>query len=197
MARPKLHDEALRLRLLDRAAELLSSEGPDALSLRRLAADVGTSTTAVYSLFGGKPALLRAVLAEAVRRFGKHLNSVEPSDDPRDDLWRLAMAYRASALADPHMYAVMFHRRMPAVEPAADLPSDDGVDTFAPLVDAVRRGMAAGRLPDGDPVTVATACWATAHGLVSLEIGGFLPEDAGDPEQLFASTVRAVARGWA
>ena len=63
MARPKVHDEVLRGRLLERARTLLSSQGPAALSLRTLAADVGTSTTAVYALFGGKPGLLEALTA--------------------------------------------------------------------------------------------------------------------------------------
>ena len=53
MPRPKVHDAALRLRLLECAGATLSTRGIAALSLRTLAADVGTSTTAVYALFGG------------------------------------------------------------------------------------------------------------------------------------------------
>jgi AcrR family transcriptional regulator len=199
MARPKLHDDALRTRLLDRAAELLSREGQEALSLRRLAKDVQTSTTAVYSLFGGKSALLQAVYGEAFRRFGEHLSTVEPSDDPMRDLQRLSEAYRRSATADPFMYAVLFGRRAPGFEPDPETAPElvQRADaTFAPLVDAVRRGIAAGQLPDEDPVRLAVACWATAHGMVSLEIGGFLPPEAGDAAGLFATAVRAVARGW-
>jgi len=194
MARPKLHDDTLRIRLLDRAAELLSAEGPEALSLRRLATAAGTSTTAVYSLFGGKSALLQAVHEEAFRRFGQHLATVEPSGDPDDDLLRLAHAYRASALDDPHMYAVMFGRRVPGFEPEPAA----GDATFQPLVDAVRRAVESGMPADdaADPVTVAAALWATAHGVVSLEVGGFLPLAAGDPGLLFEQTVTAVARGW-
>jgi AcrR family transcriptional regulator len=206
VGRPKLHDDALRIRLLDRAAELLSEGGPDALSLRRLAGDVGTSTTAVYSLFGGKAGLLQAVYDEAFRRFGEHLATGRPNDGPPNDgppgdgppgdgLWRLALAYRASALDDPHMYAVMFGRRASGFVPNPE-GKERAAATFQPLVDAVRRGIDAGRLPKDDPVTLATACWATAHGLVSLEIGGFLPPEAGDPTKLYGAAVRAVASGW-
>jgi len=195
MGRPKLHDEALRIRLLDRAAELLSGEGPDALSLRRLAADAGTSTTAVYSLFGGKPGLLQAVYDEAFRRLGGHLGAVRPSEDVNDDLRRLAQAYRASALDDPHMYAVMFGRRAPGFEPDPEA-KERATATFQPLVAAVHRGIEAGRLPADDPGMLAAACWATAHGLVSLEIGGFLPPDAGDPARLYGEVLSAVVRGW-
>jgi AcrR family transcriptional regulator len=68
--RPKVHDAALRLRLLECAGATLSTRGLAALSLRTLAADVGTSTTAVYALFGGKPGLLAALHAEAFARLG-------------------------------------------------------------------------------------------------------------------------------
>ena len=70
MPRPKLHDDALRIRLLDTAGAVLTAEGPDALSLRRLAAEAGTSNSVVYSLFGGKPGVLRALFVEAFPRFG-------------------------------------------------------------------------------------------------------------------------------
>ena len=67
-ARPKVHDEVLRDRLRARAAELLSAHGVTGLSLRTLAADVGTSTTAVYALFGGKPGLVKSLVDDAFRR---------------------------------------------------------------------------------------------------------------------------------
>lgn len=107
MGRRKVHDEQLRVRLLDTAGNLLESEGVEALSMRRLAAAAGTSTTAVYSLFGGKPGLLRALLAEAFTRLGVHLDAVAPSDDPLADIQALRRAYRAFATSDPHRYNIM------------------------------------------------------------------------------------------
>ena len=76
MPRPKVHDAALRLRLLECAGTALSTGGLAALSLRTLAAAVGTSTTAVYALFGGKPGLLEALHAEAFSRLGARLCAV-------------------------------------------------------------------------------------------------------------------------
>ena len=57
----------VRRRLVEVAADLLGEEGPAALSARRLAREAGTSTMAVYTHFGGMPALVRAVVAEGSR----------------------------------------------------------------------------------------------------------------------------------
>lgn len=195
MARPKLHNDALRIRLLDTAGSLLTSEGPDALSLRRLAAAAGTSTSAVYALFGGKPGILRALFVEAFTRFGAHMDTVTPSDDPLADILALGRAYRASATADPHLYTVMFGSPVPGFEPA---PQDwaQAEATFTPLLDAVRRAVTAGLLIDADPGLIATALWANVHGLVSLELGAAIPPQAGAPAEVFEAAIRATLDGW-
>lgn len=195
MPRPKVHDEALRLRLLEAAVRTLSEDGPDALSLRKLAAQVGTSTTAVYSLFGGKPGLLEAVFDEAFARFGQRLAAVVLTDDPLGDLRALGDAYRASALAEPHFYQVMFGSSGAAITPGPE-SRERAEATFRPLVDGVRRAMAAGALRPDDPVTVASAMWAAAHGLVSLELRALLPMGATPPEEVYRRSLTAMGLGW-
>ena len=183
------------MRLLDTAGSLLTSDGPDALSLRRLAAAAGTSTSAVYALFGGKPGILRGLFIEAFTRFAAQLNTVRTSDDPLADLRALGHAYRASALANPHLYAVMFGSPVPGFEPT---PEDyaHAETTVTPLLDTVRRAVAAGLLRAANPHLIATALWATAHGLVSLELGRAIPEGAGPPGEVFEAAMRATLDGW-
>src|SRR3954452_23226013 len=108
MARPRVHDEALRARLLAEASILVSKGGGAALTVRHLAHRAGTSSSAVYSLFGSRDDLLRAVGDEAFARFAARLSLVPRTDDPAGDLLNLGLAYRAHALADPHFYRVMF-----------------------------------------------------------------------------------------
>ncbi|WP_051386112.1 TetR/AcrR family transcriptional regulator [Actinokineospora inagensis] len=193
MPRPKTHDLALRVRLLDRAGELLSGEGAAALSLRRLAADVGTSTTAVYSLFGGKPALVRELYVEAFQRLGKRLRAVVPTGDPADDLVRLGIAYRDSALADPHLYSVMFGATVPGFEPD-DTATAQSRAALAPLLDVIRAGTESGVFTDAGG-TMAMACWGLVHGLVSLELCGNLPPDL-DVATTYEHALRANTAGW-
>jgi AcrR family transcriptional regulator len=191
--RPKVHDAALRLRLLECAGATLSTRGLGALSLRTLAADVGTSTTAVYALFGGKPGLLAALHAEAFARLGARLAAVPLGTDPVEDLVALGRAYRDAALADPHFYEVMFGGALPADERwcAAAAP------VLRPVADVVQRASARGVLrPDLDPATLSLALWATLHGLVSLHLRGLLPAEGAAPTTLVEVALRAVVTGW-
>jgi AcrR family transcriptional regulator len=192
--RPRTHDEALRLRLLDRAGVLLSTEGAGALSLRRLAADVGTSTTAVYSLFGGKPALVKELFVEAFHRFGSRLRAVPRTGDPGEDLILLGLAYRRSALADPHLYPIMFANVVPGFEPDEQV-GHEALAALTPLIDAVRAGIEAGVFPRVAATTVVMSCWGLAHGMVSLELNGYAPAEA-DNDAAYERVLRANLAGW-
>ncbi len=173
----------MRRALIERAAELLADGGLAALSIRRLAADVGSSTMAVYTHFGGKDELVAAVVREAFDRLHAELTSVPRTDDPLADLVGTGTAYRRNALANADLYRVMFGLNPlaltdPGVEPPGRSQLDVGLDAFGALVDAVARCVDAG-LVEGDPARLALAVWATAHGAVSLELAGFLaPADA-------------------
>lgn len=183
------------MRLLNRAGELLSNEGPSALSLRRLAADVNTSTTAVYSLFGGKPALLDALYDEGFRRFGSRLATVPETDDPVEDLINIAMTYRESALEDRQFYVVMFSKVVPDFVPATEAYIAAS-STFVPVVKTVQRAIDNGSFLETEaPEVIGLALWSICHGLVSLEIYGILPPGL-EVAPVFERAVRASADGW-
>ncbi|MEU0284256.1 TetR/AcrR family transcriptional regulator [Streptomyces sp. NPDC052492] len=195
MARLKTHDEALRQRLINRAAATVFDRGTSALSLRQLAADAKTSTTAVYSLFGNKAGLLASLYQEAARLFVARLAAVPTTGDPANDVIRLGLAYREYALANPHLYAVLF-LESPAQfgDPAEG--SSEVMEMYQPLVDAVRRGQRAGQFTtELDAEVVALSCWATAHGLVSLELSGNEPPGLSIGAS-YERTLHALVTGW-
>ncbi|WP_199435127.1 TetR/AcrR family transcriptional regulator [Qaidamihabitans albus] len=194
MPRPRTHDEALRLRLLDRAGELLSTEGAKALSMRRLAADAGTSTTAVYSLFGGKGDLVNALYTEGFRRFEARMRAVGRTGDVVEDLVRFGLAYRDSALASRHLYSIMFAKAVPGFEPNEEAGAL-AMSTLEPLLETVRAGIEDGVLGGAPAEVVAHSCWAFVHGLVSLELNGNLPAEF-DKGGSYETALRANATGW-
>lgn len=195
MARLKTHDDALRLRLINRAAATVFDRGTAALSLRQLAADVKTSTSAVYSLFGNKAGLLASLYQEAAGLFVARLAAVSSTSDPANDVIRLGVAYREYAIANPHLYAILFLESAAQFE-ATEEGQREVVEMYQPLVDAVRRGQRAGQFTtELDPEVVALSCWASAHGLVSLELTGNQPPGLpiGDS---YERTLHALVRGW-
>jgi AcrR family transcriptional regulator len=194
MPRPKTHDDALRGKLLDRASELLATDGAKALSLRRLAADVGTSTTAVYSLFGSKPDLVNALYVEGFRRFEARMRGVESTEDPLEDMVRLGVEYRSGALADRHLYPIMFTNAIPGFEPHASA-SELAMSALEPLWDRVRNGIAAGLLVDVPAEVIAVGFWACTHGLVSFELNRNLPREF-DFCTSYERALRAHVAGW-
>lgn len=188
MARPRVHDDAVRHRLLEVASEVIARHGAEGLSLRDVARRAGTSTTAVYTLFGGRDELVAEVGTEAFRRFAGRLAAAPRSGDPRADLLALGLAYRAGALDEPHFYRVMFDVAGAGARAAAGPPVEEH-GTFRVLRDRVRDVVG----PDvPEPAVVATAhvLWALVHGLVQLELGGLTPGDATEREARYA---RALA----
>ncbi|MGH7686496.1 MAG: TetR/AcrR family transcriptional regulator [Candidatus Dormibacteria bacterium] len=61
MGRPRLHDERTRAALLTAAERLVTEGGMDAISVRTAAVGAGTTTRAVYALFGSKQGLVQAM----------------------------------------------------------------------------------------------------------------------------------------
>lgn len=187
MARPIVHNEELRSRLLDAALSLVSAGGVAALSLRDVAAGANTSTTAIYSLFGGKQELLAAVVNEGFRSFATAQTDAAPHG-----LLALGRAYRKWALSQPVLYSLMFPGAQGSV---IDCPPtlDFSHEAMAPLMAAVSAIVKA-KPAAGAPVAVATAVWGQVHGLVSLELSGVgLPADTWSDayEAALAGLVRA------
>jgi AcrR family transcriptional regulator len=176
---PRTVNPALGVQLLEAAAQLLAEEGPAALSTRRLAAAVGTSTTAVYTHFGGKNDLVRAMVQEGFRLLDRRLREVGESQDPVADICALGAAYRCNALEHRHLYGVMFGGASLGGFSLTTQDRQHGRYTLNVLVRAVERGMELGRLDASDEYLVAHQLWVALHGLVTLELGDYLVEPYG------------------
>lgn len=196
MARPKIHDDALRTRLLDAAARAVADDGVGALSLRTLASRVGTSTTAVYSLFGGRAELLQALYVQAFSGFGAAQEAVPATDDPAADLRGLGHAYRSWALEHPHLYAIMFGGALVGIEPDENT-LEHCRTTMDPLLSAVARGLDRGVLGHGGVQTIGLAIWAGVHGAVSLELtAGLLRVPRAEADAQYDAVLASILRGW-
>jgi AcrR family transcriptional regulator len=167
----------MRTELIEAAARLLADEGPHALSTRRIAREVGTSTTAIYSLLGSKEQVVRAVYLEGFRRLADRQNAMARTDDPVADLRSLGLVYFDNGLANPNLYDVMFHRPLREFTPEAEDVAF-ALSTLGDVVELAQRAIDDGAFV-GDAEEIASEVWAIAHGVTSLAISEMLdPVDA-------------------
>lgn len=196
MGRPREHDEATAERLLEAAEHLSASRGWDAVTVRAVAAEAGTSTRAVYALFASKEGLEQALHEAMFRRLRDLLKDREHGDDPRTDLLNTALAYRRWATERPERYALAMHR---FVGKSARSRSESGLAVSREALDelrgAVRRCHAAGLVAgERDVEDVVIQLRALAHGLAEWENLGLL---GADPERHWRVTITAVLEGYA
>jgi AcrR family transcriptional regulator len=86
--------------LVDGALRIVDAEGPEALTLRRLGAELGVDPTAVYRHFRTKDDLLSATADRLLR---DALDTFERTSSWKDDLRRYVLQVREIYLAHPRM----------------------------------------------------------------------------------------------
>ena len=150
--------------IVDVARELLESEGPEALTMRRLAARLGMQAPSLYKHFPHKEALEVAIIVDGFEEAAAAFEAAETRTAPGsavEALQSFVDTYRVFARSNPHVYRLMTERPLPR----AQLPEGLEARTAAPLLRAT-----------GDPVR-ARAAWAFIHGLTLLELNDRLPDD--------------------
>ncbi|WP_053171213.1 TetR/AcrR family transcriptional regulator [Streptomyces sp. SBT349] len=179
-----------RARTLRAAAEVLATDGPGGLSVRRIAAAAGTSTMSIYHHFGGKAGLLDALYVEGFAAL-RTAQTPPRGEDPEEDIAQMCLAYRRVALDNPALYQLMFARPDPEFAPAEESRLIARAN-YRQFVDAVRRWARQAPLTT-DPASAAHVLWAAGHGLVMLELVGNAP--AGDRAARYGTAVRTILRG--
>src|SRR5688572_8486617 len=140
---PRQPDPRVRVQLVEAAAQLLATGGRQAVTARRVAAEVGASTQAVYTHFGGMDELLAEIWREGFKRFGAALDEPAVTGDPVADWMVQGWGYRRFALRDRHLYRVMFGDGLVAfrLNDARDLEAASR--TFLSLLTRIERCVAA------------------------------------------------------
>jgi len=183
----------LRHHLLDVAVDLLGREGPSAFTTRRLAREAGTSTPAVYELFGDKRGLLREVYFEGFRALGDQLRDVPATTDPLADLRSLARRYRTFLCEHPELADVMFSRPFTVFDPGpSELRTTASVREL--IVARVRRCMDAGSLV-GDETDIAHVLVALVQGMAGAENARRLGTTSTSIERRWSLALEATLSG--
>ena len=168
------------------ARDLALAEGWDAVTTRRLAAEIEYSQPVLYSHFKGKDAIMAAVAVEGFAELANALATARDSaPSPRQAVADVAAAYVAFAEQRPALYDAMFTLAVDLPFATQDVPTDLARG-FAELAETVRP--VAG---NDDLETFTETFWSGLHGLVTLMRSGRLRR-AGH-EQRLAVLVRGFS----
>lgn len=160
--------------IIDVAGEILEAEGPEALTMRRLATELGIKAPSLYKHFPDKAAVESALIERGFLLWGERARSAIGT--PGDPLVRLACAYREIAHQRPHLYRLMTVGQLDRSRLAP------GVEEWS--------GAPIGLLfSDGE---TSRAFWAYLHGMTILEIDGRFPPSA-DLDRSWSAGIGAFA----
>lgn len=194
MGRPKEHGERTAAELLEVAERAVAEGGLAALSVRRVATAVGTSTRAVYSLFGAKDGLVIALGTRSFTLLGEGLDAVPTTDDPAGDLVEAgAVVFRRFTLSHPALFTIGFLQTdVPAELARAFRGAQD--NALARLHARIGRLKDTGQLGARSEPQAALEFHALCEGLAALEGRHLLcPERA---ERTWRDALRALVAGW-
>lgn len=165
--------EQVRKAILDQASAILALEGPHALSMRKLSEKVGASTIVLYTYFKNKQDILNELYLEGFLRLQRDLEAVPAGTDPMEYVMELGRAYRRSAVANATYYEIMFSQCVQGFTPSAE-SMEASKTCFGVLRDGVQGCMDAGCIQSGSATHTAQVLWGTLHGIISLELFGYL-----------------------
>jgi AcrR family transcriptional regulator len=166
--------EAFRARICQAAAKLFVEEGPAAVTMRRLAHELGCGTMTPYRYYESKDDIITAIRTRGMHRLAETLESaLDTPGDGRTRSRNVRDAYIAFARNDTATYRLMFeypetNRSDPAYSEAhARLWRCVAADTQVMIDEGTI---------EADAPILGHQVWAALHGAVMLEIAGLLPE---------------------
>ena len=164
------------------AAELLNSDGVEALTLHRLAAKLGVQPPSLYNHVAGLPGLYRELALLNARMLADSLAQVAIGKSGSQALIALAGEYRAYIKENPGVY--MATLRASRVHHPGDAELREAENRVLAIVLAVLASLG---LEGEDAVHAARGLRSLVHGFAALELaGGFgLPLDCDESFRRF------------
>ncbi len=207
------------------ARRQLADGGPSALSLRAIAREMGTASSALYRYFASYDELIGALCADAYDAVADALaaaRDTRPETDHAGRLWEVSRSFRQWSLDNGADFALIFGTPVPGYRaseqvtgPAAGRFTAIPLELYAAAVGAgaadpgrtqvpadVTLGadyhaLLAGVPPDYPPALVAIVLTASAsvRGYITMEVFGSLNRLLGDTDKLFDGHLRTVMLG--
>jgi AcrR family transcriptional regulator len=171
------------------AAELLNTEGVEALSLHRLAEQLGVQTPSLYNHIGGLHDLQRELALLNTQNLGARMTRAAIGKSGPQAIEAVAQAYRAYIHENPGLYAASLRasRNLEAASPELEAAEGRVVEVALAII-------ASFGVNGEDGIHAVRALRSLVHGFATLEAaGGFgLPLDC---DESFRRLVQMFIRG--
>lgn len=179
-ARQRQQSDEMRGRILGIARRIMSEEGPEALSIRRITKEMDYSAAIVYHYFESKEEILHCLLMDGYKKI---LASIRPSKAvlPPDEALRASMrSFIMGVLEWPSEYLAAMLSKKPevlAVTSVLDADVCEKREAFRRLAAAIEDGISGDIFAPCDPVITAQALWCALFGLAARLIIENAPPD--------------------
>lgn len=183
-----------RAEILEAAERIFVAEGYEGATIRKIADEVGVSSTALYMHFADKACILHEIVDGVLQQL--LVRNAECAALKLDPVVRLRMildGYMRWALEHPNAYRLVYCDRGPVSQAPAP-PSDLARQCYEHFAGVVREIAAQGRLRTGTGDTAAQALWMGCHGVVALLISRPMFGWA-EPEELMKVTLDGMLHG--
>lgn len=192
MGRPREHDERTAVSLLAAAERIVEDDGPDALSVRRVAEAVGTTTRAVYSLYGSKDGLIAALAGHGFDLLRCGISRLPETSEPARELVEAGLVFRRYAVEHPSLFRITFQRDPSPMRTSVSARAA-GTAALEVLKRRIVRLEKAGLLGQHDVDAATLSFHAVCEGLAGLELRGNLA--TGNPEGHWRRSLSALVAG--
>lgn len=168
--KPKGDGHLRRGEILQAAERIFLAEGYPGATIRKIADEVGVSSTALYMHFRDKDEILLEICDHAIALLLKQNSEIAAR--PIDAVARVRLmldAYMTFALENPNAYQLVFRGQGGIVSEHRQAATEAlGDRCYEVWVGTVREFAATGRLRTGTADSAAQSMWAACHGLVAL-----------------------------
>lgn len=194
--KPKGEGHSRRAEMLAAAERIFVEHGYEGATIRKIADEVGLSSTALYMHFADKGEILHEICRETFQRLRDGNRGIMDEPGTADErLRRILQAYIDFGFENPNAYRLVYLTRPVEARDGAQTAAQQlGADLFASFQAVIDEIGAEGRLLNGDARLSAQLFWSGIHGVVSLVITKPYFEWA-DPADLGRNMGEALMRG--
>lgn len=185
------HKEEVRSGILAAAWSMVTTEGWQSLSIRKIADAIEYSIPVIYNHFENKEAILLEFSKEGYQKLAVLLQEAKDSyESSFEQLTGMADAYWDFAFDNKEYYQLMFGLGIPACEMVNQI--DEMKSMTSILTSTIKEALHIANNKNSDPFLKFNTYWSILHGLVSIQ----MIEREGKPDKIKKLILKDAMEGF-